>query len=515
MIKDQLPLLQRLVTPSIFDVIVTTTFLMILVVSPLIQCYDIWWHLKTGELIFNGVFPTTDPYSFTAFGRPWILHEWGSELIFYFLYKNMGIPGLMLLKAFICALIFGTGFKLMLLKRVNIVISVVFTLFIIAGTVSSWTVRPHLFTNLFLVILFYIYVRFRHYADMKILRWLPVLFLLWINLHGGFAIGFAFLGLCISVELLCMATGAGEDPLSFPAIEKLIIYAALSFAACFINPNTYKGVCYPLLYLGDQMPSSFITEWAPSSMANHIEFAAVALFIIVTLSLSRKKLFYYEITLICVFTYFAFSAVRHIAIFVLVVIPIIARLWQDIFYRLFQEIIKQFKGKALRVARKVENYFSDRLLSLFLMENQLRFHLIPLLVILISALLLHIGVGKSFFGVKEEQYPITAVKFMKKSPIAGNLFNQYGWGGYIIQHLPGKKVFIDGRMDVYQKEVSTPYKTILNLEDGWEDKMTEYGITHILVAKKTVLARLITKISPDWEIVMEDEHMRLFKKKEF
>ena len=44
---------------------------------------DYYWHVKTGELIANGQFPRTDPFSFTWFGMPWTLHEWLGELVLF------------------------------------------------------------------------------------------------------------------------------------------------------------------------------------------------------------------------------------------------------------------------------------------------------------------------------------------------------------------------------------------------------------------------------------------------
>ena len=38
---------------------------------------DMWWHLKTGELIWNShTIPRTDPFSFSAAGYRWIAQEW-------------------------------------------------------------------------------------------------------------------------------------------------------------------------------------------------------------------------------------------------------------------------------------------------------------------------------------------------------------------------------------------------------------------------------------------------------
>ncbi len=58
---------------------------------------DFWWHLRTGQLISQtGSIPHSDPFSFTNNGKPWIAHEWLSELFFYGLYKIGGYAALIL-----------------------------------------------------------------------------------------------------------------------------------------------------------------------------------------------------------------------------------------------------------------------------------------------------------------------------------------------------------------------------------------------------------------------------------
>lgn len=513
--NNQLPLSQRLFTPSVFDLIIASSFLLFLIADPLISCFDIWWHLKTGELIFNGQFPKTDIFSFTAFGKPWILHEYGSELIFYLAHRAMGIPGLILLKSFVCALIFGMTFRVMLAKQVNILVSFLFTLIIILGTASSWTVRPHLFTALFLVLVFFIYTRFRHCPETKILRWLPALFCLWINLHGGFVIGFVFLAVCIFCELISTLTARqNNNSLSLPSILSLTFYTLLSFPACFLNPNTWKGVAYPLLYIGDQMPSNFITEWAPSSLGNHMEFVGIIFLIIMGLAFKRKKLFLYETGLLVVFTYFAFSATRHISLFALITVPIIAQLWQDIIPNSFMKFKEILKPSYPLFFQKIEAYFVDRSKSFLHLEKRLKYHPIPIVLIVLAVLAAGIGWGSSYFGIKEDRYPGAAVSYLKKEPPKRNVFNQYAWGGFLIWHLPEKKVFIDGRMDVYQKEFSEPYTTVIHLEEGWQEILTQYDISTILVNKKTILSKFLLQVSDEWRLVMDDDAVTLFQKKE-
>ncbi len=514
LMDNKLSFVHKICIPSLFDLIIVTVFIVMIMAFPIIQSFDIWWHLKTGELILNGVFPKTDVYSFTAFGQPWILHEWGSEVISFLFYKKLGIAGLIILKSFISALVFGLVFNIMIKKKINILIAFLFTLMIMISTSNAWTMRPHLFTHLFLILLFYIYTEFRHHHNLKILRYLPLLFVLWINVHGGFIIGFVFLSVCICTEWISTITAGIENDHCLPPADckSLMNYTILSFLACFINPNTYKGVFYPLLYIGNQMPVNFVAEWFPSNIKSDFEFAIIVFLIILGLGLNKKKLFFYEMGLIIVFTFFAFSATRHIAIFALIVIPIITQLWQDIIPIAFTLVKAIAKGKLYALFQKVESYFSSRSTSFLLLEKQLNYHVIPIAVITVFILLISIGFGQSYFRIKETSYPDKLVDFIKKNDLQGNIFNQYAWGGFLIWELPDKKVFIDGRMDVYKKKISEPYVTVLNLKAGWEKIIEEYSIKLILVKKDEIISRFLLQISSDWILLKESDNAFLFSK---
>src|SRR5438067_3649085 len=64
-----------------------------------VPCSDLWWQLKTGELIWiERAIPRTDRFSFMAAGRPWIIQEWATELMFYLLYAKVSAAALVLFK---------------------------------------------------------------------------------------------------------------------------------------------------------------------------------------------------------------------------------------------------------------------------------------------------------------------------------------------------------------------------------------------------------------------------------
>jgi len=512
--NEKLSLVQKIFIPSVFDLIVATFFVAIIFSSPLIKCYDIWWHLRTGDLLLRGIFPTQDIFSFTAFGKSWILHEWGSEVLFALAYKGMGISGLIILKSFVFALMFGLVFNMMLRRNINILVCFMFTLIMMIGNVNGWTIRPHMFTSLFLVILFYIYIEFKHHKKQKALRFLPLIFLLWINLHGGFIIGFIFLGICIIAELINIFIQYDKDKsLSFYECKKLIIYTIISFAACFINPNTYEGVLYPLIYLGNQMDSHLIAEWQSPTIRVDVQFFIMVFFIIGGLIFNKKKLLLYEISLMFVFIFFAFSARRHISIFTLVAIPIVVPLWQNIIFAGYNQIFDIVTGRLKSLLQKISEYFNSRSSTFSLKEKQLKYHTIPILVVFFFILLCGVKGEKLNIGLDRSRYPIEIIDYIKSNNIKGNIFNQYRWGGFLIWSLPDRKVFIDGRMDVYKKEISDQYFTVIDLKEGWEDVLKKHSIEYVVAKKDKIISRFLAKLSDEWIIVKETDNAYLFSKK--
>src|SRR6266481_5500809 len=56
---------------------------------------DVWWHIKVGQdILRTHHFPTTDPYSFTALGTPWIAYEWLGEIALALMYRVGGVVSL-------------------------------------------------------------------------------------------------------------------------------------------------------------------------------------------------------------------------------------------------------------------------------------------------------------------------------------------------------------------------------------------------------------------------------------
>jgi hypothetical protein len=171
---------------------------------------DTWWQLRTGQEIWTtGTVQLSDHFSYTVAGNYWPNHEWLSQLLFYAGYRAGGMP---LLTALTASIIVGAWFLIWRLTpggypRKHLVCALA-----VIPSSMAWALRPQVFT-LFLVAATALLVARRRYLL------LPILFLLWANLHGGVMLGFVILAsgvLALLVENRRWPLAArGESPAAF------------------------------------------------------------------------------------------------------------------------------------------------------------------------------------------------------------------------------------------------------------------------------------------------------------
>src|SRR5271170_7087996 len=159
---------------------------------------DLWWHLRTGQwIVETGHVPHSDPFSFTRSGHAWVSHEWLSEVVFYQLWKHGGAAALIVFSAIVTT----TGFMLLYLRCLSRGVkghwAAAATVLGALASAPSWGVRPQMFTFTFASLLLFLINRGEDRP--RLLFWIPPLFLLWLNLHAGFALA----------PVLLIAYGAG------------------------------------------------------------------------------------------------------------------------------------------------------------------------------------------------------------------------------------------------------------------------------------------------------------------
>ena len=448
---------------------------------------DFWWHLRTGQLIAEtGAIPHTDPYSYTKLGQPWITHEWLSELLIYGIHKVGGIWLLVL----IFSLIITAAFLLVYLRFPAGTRPYVagFTLLLGAlATAPTWGVRPQMVSLLLFSLFLLLLDRYQQSRRLKFLLPLPFLTMLWVNLHAGYLLGLAAVGIYLAgdfVGLILELVGNKQ-----PAFKHLFVLGGV-LAACLLaamaNPNGYHILLYPFETLTSQSMQQFIQEWFSPDF-HQMEWQPLAGMLLALIGagmLGKKPISATKILLTIFFAYAALRSMRNVPLFVAAAAPVLG-----------EQI-----GSFLRIQPEVQAP-----------KRIIRWAITFLLVFGI------LGAGLRFVQVVQEQaktessnFPKAAVDWMIKNQPEGNLFNAYGWGGYLIWRLyPEYPVYIDGRADVYGDGFIFAFVSAHNGEQGWQETLHKYDVRLVLVEQDSGLANVLRQ-SQGWKKVYEDLQSVIF-----
>jgi hypothetical protein len=495
----------RFITPNTSDIV----FLVILVVALTPICsYDVWWHLEAGEIIVEtGAIPTSDPFSFTSEGKPWIAHEWLSEVIFYSLYSLGSFALLILMKALIVALSMFLIYKIMLKESHNPFISLILTPIITANISLIWTVRPHIFSLIFFAVYLFILLDFQKKPTRRIWVLTPLI-IIWANLHGGFILGlllvFTFLA---SFVVNAFFRKTKDSELQKAQAKTLFKVLILSTLVVLFNPNTLELLIYPLQYVGSNIHTSFIAEWkAPLIGAMPLLETLLGL-IIFALAFSKKRKRSSDLLLISVFGFLAIDAYRSVPLFAFAAAPFLARQLPDAISSFAEAISKNRKAlSSLRVI--IQGYIQSRSPWLIGREKKNRYHTIAIIaVLIISFMFLQTDAEDN---VRWTKYPTNASDYLSENNLSGNIFSLYRWGGYLIwnQH-PNSKVFIDGRADVHGAQVLEDYAIIKSAGEDWGSKIEEYGVEFVLLDKESPLVYRLEN-NETWSLLLKDDTSILF-----
>ncbi|MFC1478163.1 hypothetical protein ACFL57_01730 [Candidatus Margulisiibacteriota bacterium] len=504
--------LSKILLPSFTNLLLLIVFIAFLL-QPLFSA-DIWWHLKTGELIWNtNTIPRFDVFSFTNFGTEWIAHEWLSEWVFYGCYKVAGLAGLLLWRALMALGVFFLLDRIMRLRKVEPLYRIAGILLAIAGTGILWLVRPHLWTVLFTMLLIWILEKKNTTPGHKSLWIIPLLFIPWVNLHTGYVVGLVVLGIYVINNVMGFVRAGSKPAPTFKSVivNQHITILALSLLACLLNPNGYHIFLFPFAFATGALPNyKYVTEWATPA------FKQVPVFFIMIISLILMLIRKFRIQspplggfrgphsalsdtlLTAFFLALAFSAVRHAPFFVIAVMPV------------FCVLLQSTVGAGVRAGSKPAPATIKHIASsLAAIEQQMSGHIT--VWILIAAGVLFTLVGNLPVQIEEKNFPVEAVQYIKEHNIRGRYFHHYNWGGYLIWHLwPQNKVFIDGRNEVHgMRFLEDEYLALLNAKTNWKAVLNKYQISHILLPPGEPLAKLL-KENPEWQVLYQDEKAFLF-----
>ncbi len=400
---------------------------------------DIGYVLKTGQYILeHRSVPQTDIYSFSAPGAIWIAHYWLAGVVFYVVFKFFGPLGLIYAVAVVAALTYFFVVKKLALSAPQSVPLLLVALFPVSYlTLSSWNIRAQIFSSLFLAVLLYLLEKWRIGKNRSIPVLIPLLLFVWANTHAGVTLGLAILGLWIVALWI-------DEGFSVLRIQTPLIVVVVSVLAALANPYGYKTIVYQSyvdLNQTDFQSLLFLLD-RPADRNMLIVMLVVVGFLayrkFINFRRGEKNIF--ELLLIAAgFALPLFSA-RHSVLFPLFVLPAFAR----------------------EVDAMLERY------SFYKNRGPALYALAVLLPVALIGARLPTVLSQPDAMHRVFPYALDAASFIRRENVPGPMFNLIENGGDLIWALsPERKLYIDGRNDVYHDLVNDEYYEILYRKNRW------------------------------------------------
>lgn len=424
---------------------------------------DFGWHLRVGELMLTQGIPRTDPFSYTMPSFMWVDHGRLSDVMIAWLYPRIGMGGLAAVFAAIATL------AVMIAIPVSVWSWGLVPLLMGVGVfLVRFGVRPQVEDWLFVAIL----IRVMEEGRWKRWKWImPVIFAVWANFHGGFAVGLGILGVRI-------VGGWWEERL----VEWKETWVWLAAAgATLLNPYGWRLWQEIWLTTSDVGLRSTIAEWQPFWVRAELGFWLVVALVWALIKVYGGGLKKWKWGVVGLLLAASLSSLRNAPFFILVVIPIVAE----------------------KLKTGYERVRKDRIM----LDRAKKFYLI---LVAVAAVVFVEEAGITVWRAAKGKwvwYPEKAVEFLKTNSFEGKLFSNYGWGGYLIWKLPEKKVFIDGRMPSWRwiapsGESNWAFKDYRKISDEgeFEELFGKFGVEAVLWPKggEAGIQRPVVDLAETW-----------------
>lgn len=442
---------------------------------------DFGWHIRYGQDISQEhSLPHSNEYSFTFEDYNWADSYWLSQVIIYKTQEYLGVTGMSLVFSTVLVVFLFLYLKFFEEKDdyvKNLPIPLLITFLSIEHSRAS--IRPIFFSSLAIIILSLILNK-KH----KLISYLPILFVLWANLHADFILGLAIFTLYLANTLI-------KD--KRVKLEVLLSYV-LSVIATLVNPY---GLLLHETLLKESHPFQFmyIQEWRPLWEID-IKLAIYVLIFAIFIVFRWEKLSNFIKVLFLLFFVLSFRFGYFSRIFILLTLPSFVESF-NYYYNSLNKYMPSIKQKILSIALKIAIFLLMFLYSLTFfrkVENS----------------------NSTRKWSASYGYPYEATQYIKQNQLEGNIYNSYSWGGYLIWQLPENKVFIDGRMPSWRVENRSVFEDYINIQKDPEANrvliktyIDQYDIKLAILQRDSLTIKILKDMG--WEIVYVDEKAVVLK----
>jgi len=459
---------------------------------------DVGTHIRIGDYIrAHHSVPTRDFLAFSKPGQEWYAFEWLTEILFSFLHSLAGLKGVVLLSGVVIVAAFTILLMHALWRRANVLISLALVLMAVNASTIHFHARPHIFTLLFVAVAMWIIAVDRQRRTWALWLLIPIT-IPWTNLHGGFFILFALLGLLVIgsfVESLLWGELASRG--KSDAVRYGLLGAACAVAS-LVNPYGVKLHLFLVDYLRSDTIRNGVQEFqSPSFRSESMFHYMVLLFLAVAISgalLKKHRLT--EALWIWFLAYNSLVSVRHVPLFAIVTVPILA-----------SEITAWWSDWAQAQSRRSIARTLDAVTGQHGCGT-LRLSIWAPAVVLWLALSHSTNWPQNFH---EGPFPVKIVAAHADEIAAARVYTSDKWAGYLIyRNYPRQQVFFDDRHHYFGEPIIGDYLKLGSGNRQWRELLERYRFDLALLTLDSPLASLM-KIHPDWKVVEEDGSAVLFR----
>lgn len=445
-----------------------------------LQLTDLAYQLRAGEIMLREhAVLRVDPFTFTHAGQPWLNQQWGSEVVFWMLYRAGGWAALIVTRAVLlgatCALVYLSCRAVGGSKKG----AAGLTLggFVVAATSgSSFALRPQLVAMaLFSLTLWLVCRRREHPAGLWLI---PAITVVWANMHGSFFLAPALLALAWF-----------EDPdMDAVGRRRLLLVAAVCVGAACVTPYGWRVWSYALSLATNPIVSRFVSEWRPptireiSGLAYFASLAAVA----AVLASVQKPIRWGRLLWFGFFALLGLAAVRGIVWWALAVPPALV-------------------GIPFGVRQDPRTDAATRTNGI----------IVAAVAVLVLSLLPWWRSANPIAATNAlGDAPVRATRALDLSvPVGSRVFAPVGWGSWLELALPGRPVFVDSRIELFSRRVWSDYQTVSFAQEGWGRVLDRWKIDVLVVdpATQSDLARSALHADA-WSLSYRDPQTMVFRR---
>jgi hypothetical protein len=481
----------------------------------LLRDADTGWHIRNGQqILVTHAIPRVDSFSATMSGKPWFAWEWLYDLGVALIHQALGLNGVVFYSAATIAATFALVMVLASGRGANLLVTLFLLVLALGASAVHFLARPHVLSWLLTVVWFEVLdssASSQTGTDRR-LYWLPLIIVLWVNVHGGFLFGFALLGAYAAGFAIEYFSRPEQRARTANLLKQIGIISALCLLASLFNPYGYMLHVHVSRYLTDRFLMNSISEFHSPNFHGAAQgcFALLILITVVAVASARRKPCPAQLLALLFAIYSGLFATRDLPISSLLIVLIAAPMLSEMITTAAETNVA---GWVPWVCARLDG-FGWRMRNL---ELRLNGH-----VWLIAAFVLGLWACAHGGRIGSEQainayfdpkkFPQEAVDELSRRGITEPVYSLDSWGGYLIyRRYPAQKVFIDDRHDFYGDAFIKDYLKVTLAQHGWDQVLDDLHVNWVLLPVESSAASVI-RLSPTWKLAHEDGTAILFER---